>query len=222
MDGRFGFLVGAGVYKMVANKTNYAFPTKKIAGMADDLYDDVYKGELIEIKNADILNLNIPMDPVGVDWNEQIKKKIMNFNPKREILMKKISSALFWSGLIISPIIYWAMPNNLNLGLLIFYLILSVLRVSGFKARTYGRIYDKASGQPIPFAKIKVFLRIPGLPEQRLLTAVTDITGRYYILVVGKGEYALKISGTTIGGKQIETEVPVTAKDRVINFDLHV
>jgi len=222
MDGRFGFLVGSGAYKMVAHKTNYAFPATTIAGTSDDLYDSVYKGELIEINNPDILKLNIPMDPVGVDWNEQIKKKIMSFNPKREILLKRLSSILFWIGLIISPIIYWAVPSTLNLVILTSYLVLAGLRTVGFKARNYGRVYDKETGTPIPFAKIKVLLRIPGLPEQRLLTAVADVTGRYYILVVGKGGYILNITGTTINGRQVSTEVPVDVKERVINFDINV
>jgi len=222
MDGRFGFLVSPGTYRIAANKTNYAFPSIKISGTEDDLYENIYKGELVNVTNSDIIKFNIPMDPVGIDWNEQIKKKIMGFNPRLEIWKKRTLSIFFWSGLFISPVIYWAVPSKLNLGILIFYVFLAGLRTIGFKAKEFGRIYDRNNGKPLPFAKIKVLLRLPGLPEQRLLTSVTDITGKYYILVVGVGEYVLNITGTGMDGREINTEVPVNAKDRVINFDISV
>ena len=75
IDGRYGFLMAPGSYRMVANKTNYEFPSKRLAGqIADELYGNLYFGSDINVdeQNA-VIAKNIPMDPVNFDWNEYAK-----------------------------------------------------------------------------------------------------------------------------------------------------
>jgi len=77
LDGRYGFLVGPGKYKIVAHKTNYKFPSEKLRGKtSDEVYSDLYFGEEIEIKEyGEVLIKNIPMDPINFDWNTLINLK---------------------------------------------------------------------------------------------------------------------------------------------------
>ena len=50
LDGRFGFLVPSGKYRLVAKKTNYTFPSSKLFNKNnDELYNNLYFGELIEL-----------------------------------------------------------------------------------------------------------------------------------------------------------------------------
>jgi len=220
MEGRFGFLVTSGKYRVEANKTHYIFPSIKVLGKKDELYDNLYHGEMLEIKGETVINVNIPMDPVDIDWNEEIKKKMFKFNPKKEILKKRISSAIFYTGLIISPITYWATPNTLNLVIMLAYLAILILRQTGFKQKNYGRIYDKETKKPIPFAK--VIISYPNLPDQRVAFGVSDITGRYYILVVDEGEYLIHIQGKTIEGKDVDKKFSFNAEERLINSDFWI
>jgi hypothetical protein len=210
MEGRFGFLVPPGRYKIEASKTHYSFPSK-LNEKRDELYDNLYYGEIISIADSSIVNVNIPMDPTDIDWNEEIKKKIMSFDPNKEIWKKKISRYFFLAGFILSPLVYWITPSPFNLAVIFFYFFILTIQQFGFKQKTFGRIYDKETGKPMPFAKIKV--SFAGDSNQVIATSVSDITGRYYILVAAKGNYHLDIEGKPL---------TIEAKEKVINFDLWV
>lgn len=216
MEGRFGFLVPAGRYKIKASKTHYSFPSK-LGRPKDELYDNLYYGDYLNIADHGVINVNIPLDPIGFDWNEEIKKKIMNFSLKKELVRKSIFPVLFYGGLIASPLVYWAAPSLFNLLIIFFYVIILILRMLGFKEKNYGRIYDRNTGKPIPFARLKVYL-----PEsnQLIAQAVADITGRYYILVAAKGRYLIIVEGETADGRQVSEEFTKDASEKVINFDL--
>jgi len=99
IDGRYGFLVPPGQYRMFAHKTNYEFPSKKLSGKKiDELYNDLYFNEIIEVKEGEVISKNIPMDPIKFDWNEFAKKNqsgLMRFFSKRELLINRISNILF-------------------------------------------------------------------------------------------------------------------------------
>lgn len=209
MEGRFGFLVPPGRYKIEASKTHYSFPSK-LKTKRDELYDNLYYGETLDIKSS-IADVNIPMDPMGIDWNEEIKKKIMSFDPNKEILKKRITQTLFLAGFILSPLVYWVTPSPFNLAVIFFYFLVLTLKQYGFRPKTFGRIYGRETGKPMPFAKIKV--SFADNPNQIIASSVSDITGRYYILVAAKGSYLINVEGKSLA---------VEAPEKVINFDLRV
>ena len=101
--GRYGFLMAPGSYRMVANKTNYEFPSKRLAGqIADELYGNLYFGSDINVdeQNA-VIAKNIPMDPVNFDWNEYAKtqnKKLMKFYSRFDVWFMRIINFLFILG----------------------------------------------------------------------------------------------------------------------------
>src|SRR6185295_3255558 len=76
IDGRYGFFVKPGKYQLLAKKTNYFFPSLKLNEKKDDeIYTNLYFGETIEItKPGQIIDKNIPLDPIDFDWNEFAKR----------------------------------------------------------------------------------------------------------------------------------------------------
>lgn len=193
LDGRYGFLVDPGIYQMSANKTNYFFPSQKLAGkMGDELYNDLYFGENIEIKqDGQAIIKNIPMDPLRFDWNEFAKrdKKLMKFYSKIDIILRKIFDLFFVAGFIVALVAYFSVPYPYNLIILIIYLALLFLRTIGIKPKAYGSILSSIDGNPLSFSILRVIM-----PDSNVEVAhkVADKYGRYYCLAP-KGKYYIKI-----------------------------
>jgi hypothetical protein len=193
LDGRFGFLVDPGVYKMVARKTNYKFPSQKLAGTtSDELHKDLYFGENIEIKKAgDTITKNIPLDPIKFDWNEFAKKNksLMKFYSKWDILIRKIYDYFFYIGFVVAIVAYIMAPYPYNLIIISLYLVMLLLRIFGLKPKTFGYIVDKKTGVPMSYAIVRVIL--PGV-NTVIASKSADRYGKYYCLV-SPGKYYVKI-----------------------------
>ncbi len=193
LDGRYGFLLFPGKYTIVANKTNYIFPSKKLAGkVQDELYGDLYFGEQLDVaSDGAIITKNIPLDPEHFDWNEFAKgnQKLMLFYSRRDKIMKKISSISFSVGLVVAVIALLAAPQPYNMGIFGLYCVLLVVKMFGVKQKAHGSVVEKSTGLPLAFAIVRVF----SIDLNReLFSRVTDKFGRYYCLVP-KGKYTISI-----------------------------
>ena len=193
IDGRYGFLIGAGKYKMIAQKTNYKFPSRKLFGKTkDELYNDLYFGEGIEVKEAgEVIVKNIPLDQEKFDWNEFAKRKknLLKFYSRFDLLLRRLSDLLFVFGFFAAIVAVIFLPYPYNYAIFGLYLFLLILRLLGVKPKTYGLIFEKETGFPLSFAIVRVFaLEL----EKEMFQRVVDKFGRYYILVP-KGRYYLKI-----------------------------
>lgn len=193
LDGRFGFLVPAGKYKISAHKDNYEFPSRKMSGKEkDELYGDLYFNEYVEIKSEeDILIKNIPMDAVNFNWNEFEKgnnKKLMKFYSKRELFFANISSVTFYAGVVSSIFLMFTAPAPINLIIFGIYVVVFLLRLFGLRPKKPGYVFD-ASGFPLSFGIIKIFSA--GLSRE-VAHVVIGKTGKYYSLVPN-GEYYMKV-----------------------------
>jgi hypothetical protein len=181
------------MYSIVANKTNYTFPSKKLSGKtSDELYDGLYAGGLIEIKKeGDVIARNIPLDPLKFDWNEFAKrdKTFMKFYSKWDLLIRKITDQFFIIGFIIAAIAFLAAPYPYNTIIVILYLVLSLLKIFGIKPKSFGYISEKSTGDPLSYAIMRILL-----PNSSVEIAhkVADAYGRYYCLVP-KGQYNVVI-----------------------------
>ena len=195
MDGRYGFLIQQGSYKISVHKTNYEFPSKKVSGKKiDQIYPDLYFGDTIEISaNGDVVSKNIPMDPIKFDWNEFEKNKrhLMKFYSKRNVLFIRIGDIIFNAGLLIALIMVAFIPNIYNVVALIIYIILCVLKYFVVKSRSYGSIIEKGSGDPLSFGIIHV-----KKSENEIIHKVADKFGRFYCLVQN-GTYEIRIDKKT-------------------------
>ena len=193
IDGRYGFLAEPGKYVIVANKTNYAFPSQKLAGkINDELYDSLYFGAQIEIKKqGEVIINNIPLDPIKFDWNEFAKKDkgLMKFYSRWDLVLRKISNLFFVIGFVVAIVAFFVAPYPYNTVVLGLYLFLLLLRVLGIKPKSLGYVTDKTTDAPLSFAIIRIML-----PDSNIEIShkITDKYGRYYCLIP-KGKYYLKI-----------------------------
>jgi len=193
LDGRFGFLVEPGVYQMQARKSNYNFPSQKLAGKAhDELYRDLYFGEDIIIKTSgEIIVKNIPLDPIKFDWNEFSKKNknLMKFYSKWDIILRRIYDFFFAIGFIAAIVAYIFSPYPYNTVIIMLYVLFMLFRIFGVKSKTYGYIVDKMTGVPISFPIIRV---ITADSNREIASKSADRYGKYYCLVP-PGKYYLNI-----------------------------
>ena len=195
LDGRYGFLVPPGTYTIEAKKTNYVFPSKKLTGLRDEVYNNLYFGEKIEIKKlGEVISKNIPLDPVRFDWNEFAKKdkNLMKFYSRFDIVIRKIADPSFIIGFVVSLIALLLLPSIYSVIMFVCYLVLllirSIMRVMGVKPKSFGHVYDK-EGAPLSFAIMRVIMPSS---NTEISSKVVDKYGRYYCLVP-KGKYYVKI-----------------------------
>jgi hypothetical protein len=220
LDGRFGFLVEPGVYQIKASKSNYVFPSQKLAGKtSDELYDNLYFGENINItKSGEIIAKNIPLDPIKFDWNEFTKKskKLMRFYSKWDVILKKIYNLLFALGFVVAIGAFVLSPHTYNTVIMILYVLMLLPRFFGIKPRTYGYIVEKATGVPLSFPIIRVM--IPEINKE-ILSRSADRYGKYYCLVP-PGKYYVKIEKKNDDGSYTlayTSEILNVSKKGIIN-----
>ncbi len=220
LDGRYGFLVSPGQYLLTANKTNYIFPSKKLAGkIEDELYNNLYFGEKIIIENTGaLISKNIPLDPVKFDWNEfaKGKKKMMKFYSKREKLVRIVTDWIFRIGFVISLLSLFLVSAPYNLIIFGLYLVLTALRKFGLKQKALGVLSDK-DGYPLSYAIVRV---IDSELKVEITNKVADKIGRYYCLVP-KGKYFVKVEKKNDDETYslIYTSPVLNAENGIINRD---
>ncbi len=193
LDGRYGFLVPAGAYRLVANKTHYKFPSTKLAGRsADELYANLYHGEAFVTHPGEVVNRNIPLDPESFDWNEYAKDKrgFFQLHSRREKWRARAFNTIHLVGFAIAFYNGLASPGWFNLLVLFFYLMLSLANWWWRGRRRARTIWRESTGLPLAFAAVKVF--IPGV-EQLVKTVVADELGRFFLLTP-PGEYYFTVA----------------------------
>ena len=224
LDGRFGFLVSEGVYKIYVRKNNYSFPSRKLFGQKEDeLYENLYFGEFLDFKKNKLILKNIPMDPEKFDWNEFAKrdKKLLKFNSPYAHFFTKISNILFYSGFILALLLLVInVLNYYNIAILLVYLVLSLLRIVGVKSKSYGTIFERATGFPLSFAVIRVFLKDS---KKEIFHRIADKFGHYYCLLP-KGEYyiSLEKKNNNESYSNVYTSGNFIIKNGILNKDFEV
>lgn len=224
LDGRFGFLVPVGAYKIYVRKNNYSFPSKKLFGKeSDELYENLYFGEYLDFKKDKLIIKNIPMDPEKFDWNEFTKrnKKLLKFNSPYAHLFAKISNILFYFGFGLAFLLLVINGFNFyNVAIMILYLTLFSLRMFGVKPKSYGTITEHATGFPLSFAVIRVFAKSS---KKEIFHRVSDKYGHYYCLLP-KGEYYVTIEkkNNNESYSNIYTSEVFIVKKGILNKDFRV
>ena len=225
LDGRYGFLVGPGIYTLAANKTDYKYPSDKLKGRHfDELYQDLYFGEQIEVKESGgVIAKNIPLDPLKFNWNEFAKneQKLMKFYSRRDLWFARVSNAFYIIGFIVAIIAMVSVPRPFNFIIVGLYLLIYLLRRTHvLKPKPHGVLIDKQTKLPIPFAIIRVFSAVT---NTQIIQKVTNKIGKYLILVPN-GNYYVKVdkknldeSYTTIHQSEV-FEVKKGAINKVIKL----
>lgn len=223
LDGRYGFLVAPGIYRMSAGKTHYSFPSALLAGrQKDELYDNLYFGGEIEIKrDGEVITRNVPMDPTETDWNEVAKReqKRFGFFKKADIVFHKIVNALFWIGFALAIFSVALVPVTFNFIALGLYVLLLILNMTGFGGRKYGSVRD-ANGKPLAFGIIRIF---NAELHREIAHKVINANGKYYA-IVPKGRYYLTIEQKNMDGTyaKVFTSPTMDVKNGIIKKDFKV
>jgi hypothetical protein len=225
IDGRYGFPVEPGTYRLMANKTDYQFPSAKLAGKDHDtLHKDLYFGTDIVIKTAgEVITKNIPMDRLNFNWNEWAKnqKNLMKFYSKRNKFWAEVSSFFFGIGFTVATVALIFAPQGYNIGIFALYVLLFILRNTNLlKAKKTGSVSD-ASGNPVSFAILRVYPA--AIPDVEITHRVADKFGRFYCLVPN-GNYIVKIDEKTgeDSYRTVFTSAPIKVSKGLIESDFKV
>ena len=192
LDGRYAFYVPPGEYQLAANKTHYQFPSVKMAGRgSDELYDNLYFGGPVSVQAGEVINKNIPLDPVAFDWNEFAKDKRGFFvlNSRREKIKSRLFKFIHGLGLIMTIYNVAVYPGAFSVGVFTIYLAISVGSYLWHRRHRAVAVRSASTGLPLAFAIIKVF--IPKI-DQQVKSVVADELGRFFILTP-PGEYYLTV-----------------------------
>ncbi len=187
LEGRYGFMVQPGMYRIVANKTNYVFPSRKLSGTRfDNIYADLYFGDYFEVhEEGEVITKNIPLDPLHFDWNEYAKrekglaKKHADFAHMKALVL----NIIFYIGFAASMYVLTVEQSPLTIGTLALYVALFIFRQFIVAKPAYGAVL--ATGKPVPFGVVKFYTT--GL-KTLISKKVLDKYGRYYALAP-KGTY---------------------------------
>ncbi len=211
LDGRYGFVIPEpGNYFLVANKTNYIFPSQKLVGQDhDELYDELYFGEHFSVtKKGELIAKNIPMDPEKFDWNEFAKRSqhLMKFYSRKQKWVSFASNFFFWIGFIVSSVVVLMSMTKLNIAMFCMYAVLFFARHFVFKAKPFGVVSSLQTKQPIPFAIVRVSQQVTGV---EVIHRVADMIGKYYCLLPN-GDYFVRIDQKQDDGtyKTIAEKIP--------------
>ncbi len=182
IDGRYGFFLKKGTYKIIVNKTNYLFPSKVLAGqMQDSVYENLYFGETFAVTGEEkVITLNVPMDPLTNDWNQEQKRRrnLLHYFTRNHALWDTLFNVAFVLGFIISIIITFTSPTWWNMLMVGFYVLIVILQSFGFGPVKTGRVTYQ--GAPVPYAIVRVW---SASLNHEIAHRVTDEEGLYYILV---------------------------------------
>ncbi len=192
LDGRYGFLLQSGTYSLMANKTHYQFPSVKLAGRtSDELYDNLYHGGDFQTLTGEVINRNIPLDPIAFDWNEFAKDKQGFFilHTKKEKRRARLLNGVFIIGFALSAYNLVFNPSWLNILAIAFYLATPLGRLWWRHRRPVVQVKSLTSGLPSPYAIVKAF--IPKV-NQQVRQVVADQLGRFFLLTP-PGEYYLTV-----------------------------
>lgn len=221
INGRFSFLVTPGHYVITAEKTHYVFPSKIIKGTKDGKYDNIYRGEVIEVENPYIINLNIPMDPEGFDWNQSIKTG--SYHAGLEFFKRHLRLIIVVLGAVLGGYVYYVMPSNLaiyGVGLYLFNLLFVNIEIT---QKLWGTTFFRINKEPAPRMIIKA-IRMPY--KLTVATTTSDHMGRYFLLLA-QGKYTIQIEMPPEEGKKTEVlkkieNVEVKREKEIINFDIGI
>jgi hypothetical protein len=204
-EGRYGFLttpeslIAQHVQILILPSANdYAFPAHTPATVDSFVYNNLYYGELITMSDQQLINFDIPMDPLHPSAAPLFVKS-------PSILLgasvAAIADAGFWLGLVLIPLNAILMPSPFTLGVLFLFLGTASLRIWGIQDHPFGIVTDTATGRPMSFALIT----LNDLSGKRVGFTVTDEQGRYF-LVADRGTYEMVVftPATIVPARQVK------------------
>lgn len=141
LEGRYGFVISPGDYRLEVTQTGYKRFVKEITIKPED---DVQLYDIKLSKNSDTY--------IRISIQEKFKSALKD-------LYKRISSTLFYLGILFSTIAFILTPNLLNI--VIFLIYIAILSYNAYKSykgiSKYAAIVDSETSLRIPYAQVKIF-----------------------------------------------------------------
>ncbi len=222
-QGRLGFLVKEGRYRLEVQKQGYAGISKLIpAGTrADAGYEDLYLGGALTLGREGVtIRVNIPIDPTDVKEEKLAMSVLGNIWYEMKAAIRKVSGPVLWIGLTGSVLLTYGSFNLTNTVILWLYVMFGLAqKVFSPKAlRSWGVVYDAATRMPIALAVINI---IDAEYGKLLKSRLTDYEGRYHFLPKA-GKYQLQVKKTGYEplseAKALRSDHPVYKANQVLDI----
>lgn len=199
LDGRYGFLLEEGRYELLAQKSHYKFPSDKLSGRSNDgVYGSLYFGGPVFSQAGQVINQNIPMDPVGFDWNEFVKSKDERLRSKRkkERIWRTVLDVMVIIGFGFTLIATVITPSTLNIVLLSSYIALFIIGHFWTIKHKAALVVNSQTDDPYSFAIITAYM---AGNDTEVKKVVADEFGRFYLLLV-PGDYYITVDAKGVDG----------------------
>ena len=173
-EGRFGFVTAPGSYYLIVKKRGFQEKTTAVVTVDD---------------SGSSLNIDILLEPIQAYTTKVKLRQIINYILE---ILEVLNPVFLIVGTLLSTLIYWLLPNNFNLAVLVLYLLLDIIKIILILViiKSFGQVFDWESNQPISLALIRVF---DAKTSWLLATKVSDTKGRYNLLTM-PGSYYLTVS----------------------------
>ncbi len=225
LNGGYGFLAHPGSFKIFARKANYTFPSTRITGSSDGIYENLYHGEFFELTgDSEVVAPNIPMDPTQDDWNQQAKSQIYKKYPFLKLLLKRLVATAFWFGFIFLGIAIWRSYPDIPRyfwAIVIAYISIILLSIIISGPRLFGKIIS--SNRSLLTAGLLLELHNSKFPEITFGKCQVREDGKF-LLRAGRGKYLLMIfDARKEKEKKLLAALPVkVGKSGVVNSTFHI
>ncbi len=199
-NGRFGALVIPGSYYIKLSKSGFETSQSEVVTISS--YDQALNMELTITSAHDVSAHSLRTTMLWL---------------KVRHLLDAINPYILAAGTLVSLLSALITPSRLNLGLLVLYIVLDVLKIyfAVHLIRPFGRVLD-ASQKPLGLSVVRIF---ENTKQILLATKVTDEEGRFSFLLA-PGSYYVTCIKTGFGPY---TSKPLTiGADSVVNFDINL
>lgn len=191
-QGRFGFLVDVGEYYVHVAKPGFVFPSKFLLTGALSRYPNVYRGNVLSIKEKreGALAINAPLDPETVELPHGHLLRIRFFNVLAYFL-DRLNVPLLIGGTTLSWVVLIIQPKPLNYAILGVYAVLILLKLfsRSWVRRSWGQVTNEQTKRSIDLALVRVFSTKGALTATR----VTNRDGQFTV-IVSPGEYYIVVT----------------------------
>lgn len=228
-EGRFGFLAPTGSYALEVTKPDFLYPSKLVTAPDDDEYPHSHLGDTITVREGEIVNMNIPIDPR--DPKKEKQKGALWYTVKH--VLKKLALPILAAGTLLSWLTALVVASPFNVTVFIIYLFFLVYEIifSPRAPRPWGTIFDATSADPVSLAAVSL---VETKFNRVLKSRLSDYSGRFtffppageYKVIVKKQGYQFPASDAahTHGYHHPYFGDPVTVKKdkAVINMNIPV
>ncbi|NCU41879.1 MAG: hypothetical protein EOM19_04120 [Candidatus Moranbacteria bacterium] len=212
-EGRYGFLVLEGTFTLRAQKEGYRMEIQK---EQDTLYGNVYHGEVLQTQERPMVDMNITLVNEDTHWEDAVRNTLKRYMSLSAILKRSLFYFLSFFGFTVSFIATLIETNAFNVVVLVLYFFFFFWNL--LRRKSFGTIKSGEDNSLVPFAIIELYKKGS---DQRVKFVVSDILGRYYLLVK-KGSYSMKVRGATLAGKSFEASQEVELKEGLLREDIIV